>query len=130
MNNINEIIMEEQKLIENIRSIFMELLEEEKERFDTTTRRIIYPRNYFYVNKSQELYRKAVELERVNNRYETWQLKHVIEKEVDLVNRYEYEYKENLPKAKSVTKMQNLMRNATKHIQLYFYDVLGDIEVG
>lgn len=122
--------MEEQKLIEDIRSIFMELLKEEKERFDTTTRRIIYPRNYFYVNKSQELYRKAVELERVNNRYETWQLKHVIEKEVDLVNRYEYEYKENSPKAKSVTKMQNLMRNATKHIQLYFYDVLGDIEVG
>ena len=122
--------MEEQRLIEEIRAIFKELIEEEKGRFDIPTMRIIYPRNHVYVIKAKELYSKALELEKLDSKYYTEQLKDVMGDEVDMVDRYDYEYKkgQNTPKGKSITKMQNLMHDATYHIQLYFYEVLGDIE--
>lgn len=122
---------QEEKLINEIRSLFEELIEEEKENFDTATMRIIYPRSFVYVSKAKDLFAKAVELEKVNSEYHTDGLKDVMADEVDMVDRYEYEYKKNslTPKAKSITKMQNLMHDATYHIKLYFYKVLGDIEI-
>ena len=42
----------EQNLIDDIRALFKELIEEENERFDLATRSIIYPRSYVYVSKA------------------------------------------------------------------------------
>ena len=121
---------QEQKLIEEIRVLFKELIEEEEGRFDIPTRCTIYPRNHVYVIKAKELYSKALELEKLDSKYFTEHLKDVMGDEVDMVDRYDYEYKkgQNTPKGKSITKMQHLMHNATYHIQLYFYEVLGDIK--
>ena len=122
---------QEQQLIDEIRSLFKELVEEEKEHFDIATMRTIYPRNYAYVSKAKELYQKALELEKINSKYSTYELKDVMGDEVDIVERYEYEYKKDSlkPKAKSISKMKNLMHDATYHIKLYFYEVLGDIKI-
>lgn len=121
--------MNEQKLIEDIRAVFKELIEEEDERFDLTTRRIIYPRNHVYVRKAEELYKKALELEQLNDKYSTYNLKDVMEEEVDQVNRHRYSYKGNVPEKRSVDEIKCRMHKATKHIQMYFYDVLGDIKI-
>lgn len=118
---------QEDILKNEIRDIFSELIKEEDDRFDLTTKRTIYPRNFVYVRKAKELYEKAVELEKLNNKYDTYHLKDVMSEEVDRVDRHNYEYNGNIPTAKSVTKLQNLMLDATRHIQLYYYNVLGDI---
>ena len=110
---------QEQKLIEEIRTLFKELIEEEEVRFDMLSKRTIYPRNHVYVSKAKEVYSKALKLEELESKYYTGDLKDVMGDEVDMVNRYDYEYKENqkIPKAKSVTKMQSLMHDATDHIE-------------
>ena len=115
------------KLIEEIQNLFYELIEEEKVRLDTTTKHTIYPRNYVYVSKAKELYAKAVELENLNSNYSTYELKSVFNNEIYYVNHHEYKYKEGRINEKSVTELQNYMHNATKHIQMYFHEVLGDI---
>jgi len=121
--------MNEQELIEEIRSIFRELIEEEDERFDLPPMRVIYPRNYVYVSKAEQLYKKALELEQLNEKYSTYHLKDVMEEEVDQVNRHRYSYKGNVPEKRSVDDIQCRMHKATKHIQMYFFDVLGDIKI-
>ena len=120
---------QEQILIDEIRSLFEELIKEEKERYDLTTRRTIYPDGCIYALKAKELYRKAVELEKIDTKYHTWELKDVMGDEVELVNLHKNEYHGNTPKAKSIVKLQSLMHNATYHIRLYFYEVLGNIEL-
>ena len=124
MNNLEE------KLITEIKALFHELIKEEDERLDIPTKRIVYPQKQVYVYKAKELYKKAIELEKINSKYSTYELKDVIDDEVDLVDRHHYEYEKNslIPKAKSVAELQNLMHNASYHIKLYFYDVLGDID--
>ena len=118
---------QEQKLIDKICTLFKELIEEEEIRFDITTKRTIYPRNFAYVSKAKELYSKAVELENINSNYSTYELKSVLNKEIYFVEHHEYKYKDGRINEKSVTELQNYMHNATKHIQMYFYEVLGDI---
>ena len=125
MNNLEE------KLITEIKAMFCELIKEEDERFDMAKKRITYPQKNVYVYKAKELYMKAIELEKINSKYSTYELKDVIDDEVDLVDRHHYEYEKNSlsPKGKSVAELQNLMHNASYHIKLYFYDVLGDIDI-
>ena len=120
-----------QKLIDEIRVLFKELIEEENERFDITTRRTIYPCNYVYVRKAKELLAKAVDLEKIYSRYSTYELKTVFSKELYFVEHHEYKYKKDslIPTAKSITELQKLMHNATYHIKLFFYEVLGDIKI-
>ncbi|MCR4834929.1 MAG: hypothetical protein K5899_00870 [Bacteroidaceae bacterium] len=120
---------QEQQLKNEIRSLFNELVEEEKERFDFVTMSTRYPRNYFYVNKAKELYNKAIELEKVNSKYSTEHLKLIFNKEIYFVEHHEYKYKGRRIIKKSVDELQKYMHNATYHIKLYFYDVLGDIEI-
>ena len=118
---------QEDILKNEIRNLFRDIIEEEEIRFDITTKRTIYPRNFAYVSKAKELYAKAVELENINSNYSTYELKSVLNKEIYLVEHHEYKYKDGRINEKSVTELQNYMHNATKHIQMYFYEVLGDI---
>lgn len=122
---------QEQQLIDEIRTLFNELIEEGKERFNITTKRIIYPSNSVYVSKAKKLYQKALELENINSKYSTYALKGVMNYEVGMVERYEYKYEKNssIPKSKSITEIQNLMRNSTFHIKLHFCEVLGNIQI-
>lgn len=125
VNNTNN---QEKTLIAKIRTLFCELIEEEKERFDSSFRRPIYPSNHTYVNKANELYNKALELERLNSNYSAFHLKDVMSTEVDMVSRHKYKYKNGHVQADSLSELQNLMRKATRHIQLYYFDILGDIK--
>ena len=117
-----------QKLIYEICTLFKELIEEEEVRFDMTTKRTIYPRNFVYVSKAKELYAKAVELENINSNYSTYELKSVFNKEIYSVEHHEYKYKDGRINENSVTELQNYMHKATKHIRMYFYEVLGEIK--
>lgn len=121
----------EQNLIDDIRALFKELIEEENERFDLATRSIIYPRSYVYVSKAKELLAKAVELEGIDTKYSTHELKTVFNKELYFVEHHEYKYKKDssIPTSKSISELQNFMHNATYHIKLYYYNVLGDIKL-
>ena len=122
---------QEQKLIDDIRALFKELIEEEDEHYDILTKRAIYPRNYVYVSKAKELFAKAVELEKIDTKHSTHDLKTIFNKELYFVEHHEYKYKKDslIPTGKSISELQNLMHNASYHIKLYFYDVLGDIKI-
>lgn len=120
---------QEENLIADIRTLFYELIEEEKERFDINTKRTIYPSNHTYVNKANELYNKALELEKIDSKYSAFHLKDVFSTEVDMVSRHKYKYKNGRILTDSISELQNLMRKATRHIQLYYYDILGDIKL-
>lgn len=123
-------ITQEQQLIDEIRSLFLEMIEEEDERFDIVTKRTIYPRNYVYVSKAKVLLAKAIELEKIDSNYSTYELKSVFNKELYFVDKHQYKYEKNtlIPRAKSVTELHNLMHDATCHIKRYLFNVLGDIK--
>ncbi len=122
---------QEQILKDEIRALFKELIEEEDERYDIPTKRTIYPRNFVYVSKAKELFAKAVELEKIDSKYSTHELKTVFNKELYFVEHHEYKYKKDssIPTSKSISELQNFMHNATYHIKLYYYNVLGDIKL-
>lgn len=122
---------QEQKLIDEIRALFKELIEEENERYDIPTKRTILPRNFVYVSKAKELFAKAVELEKIDSKYSTHELKTVFNKELYFVEHHEYKYKKDslIPSSKSISELQNFMHNATYHIESYYYNVLGDIKL-
>lgn len=121
---------QEQLLKDEIRALFKELIEEENERYDIPTKRTIYPRNFVYVSKANELFAKAVELEEIDTKYSTHELKTVFNKELYFVEHHKYKYKKDslTPTGKSISELQNFMHNATYHIKLYYYNVLGDIK--
>lgn len=77
---------QEQLLKDEIRALFKELIEEENERYDIPTKRTIYPRNFVYVSKANELFAKAVELEEIDTKYSTHELKTVFNKELYFVD--------------------------------------------
>ena len=106
------------------------MIEEEDERFDIVTKRTIYPRNYVYVSKAKVLLAKAIELEKIDSNYSTYELKSVFNKELYFVDKHQYKYEKNtlIPRAKSVTELHNLMHDATCHIKRYLFNVLGDIK--
>ena len=122
---------QEQILKDEIRALFKELIEEEDERYDISTKRTIFPRNFVYVSKVKELFAKAVELEKIDSKYSTHELKTVFNKELYFVEHHEYKYKKDslIPSSKSISELQNFMHNATYHIKSYYYNVLGDIKL-
>ena len=122
---------QEQKLIDEICALFKELIEEENERYDIPTKRTIYPRNFVYVSKAKELFAKAVELEKIDTKYSTHELKTVFNKELYCVDHHEYKYKKDslTPTGKSISELQNFMHNATCNIRRYLFDILGDIKI-
>ena len=74
---------------------------------------------------------KAVELEKIDSKYSTHELKTVFNKELYFVEHHEYKYKKDslIPSSKSISELQNFMHNATYHIKSYYYNVLGDIKL-
>ena len=73
---------------------------------------------------------KAHELSSLNDKYNSSELNSVLNKEVGRVKSYKLEYeKNNRIKARSLNELEKLMHDATFHIRLYFWDILGDIEL-
>lgn len=119
----------EQQLIEEIRNLFNELVQEEKGRIVPGSYGVVRdPNGYFYAQKAKELAAKAHELEKLNPQYDAYFLDEIIRDEVKLVELYEYKWKKNKPTTKSLNKMEELMHNATERLQFNFLEVLGDIQ--
>lgn len=121
---------QKEKLITEIRELYRELLEEEKEReeFVGKTIRTIYPNKDSFVNKAYKLYNKALELEKLDSKYSAYHLNEVISDEVYMVDKHVYDYDGLIPKVESVDDLKQKMRKATYHFKLFFYEVLGDIQ--
>lgn len=123
--------MDEQKLIQEIRSLYDDLKAEEKESYlpGSGFRCIELPSGVKYRFNAKKLLDKAIELSKINpDKYRTCllQLQHTMEKEVDFVGDYSYEYYKgtNKPTAKSLEKMVCLMKDATGHIYRDFVGLL------
>jgi hypothetical protein len=127
-----EILRKEQQLIEDIRNLFGELIQEEKGRIAQGSYGILLnPSNHVYVYKANELVAKAHELAKLNPKYKADLLNEILRDEVKLVELYDYKWNKNKtkPTTKSLNEMQRLMHDATYHLQLYFLPVLGDIQL-
>jgi len=120
----------EERLIAEIRALYGELIEEEKERdvFVGKKLRTIYPNKDVYINKAKELYEKALELEKLDSRYSAFHLNEVMSDEVYMVGKHKYDYDGLIPKSDNIKELQKWMKKATYHIKLFYYDVLGDIK--
>lgn len=123
--------MDEQKLIQEIRSLYDDLKAEEKGSYlpGSGFRCIEPPSGVKYRFNAKKLLDKAIELSKINpDKYRTCllQLLHTMEKEVDFVGDYSYEYYKgtNKPTAKSLEKMVCLMKDATGHIYRDFVGLL------
>lgn len=123
--------MDEQKLIQEIHSLYDDLKAEEKESYlpGSVFRCIELPSGVKYRFNAKKLLDKAIELSKINpDKYRTCllQLLHTMEKEVDFVGDYSYEYYKgtNKPTAKSLEKMVCLMKDATGHIYRDFVGLL------
>lgn len=123
--------MDEQKLIQEIRSLYDDLKAEEKGSYlpGSGFRCIEPPSGVKYRLNAKKLLDKAIVLSKINpDKYRTFllQLQHTMGKEVDFVGDYSYEYKKgtNKPTAKSLEKMVCLMKDATGHIYRDFVGLL------
>ena len=123
--------MDKQKLTQEIRSLYDDLKAEEKGSYlpGSGFRCIELPSGVKYRFNAKKLLDKAIELSKINpDKYRTCllQLLHTMEKEVDFVGDYSYEYYKgtNKPTAKSLEKMVCLMKDATGHIYRDFVGLL------
>ena len=126
-----EVLRKEQQLIEDIRNLFGELIQEEKGRIAQGSYGVILnPSNHVYVYKANELVAKAHELAKLNPKYKADLLDEILRDEVELVRLYNYEWNKTKtkPTTKSLSKMERMMHDATYHLQLNFWEVLGDIQ--
>lgn len=119
---------QEKELIEEIRSLFEQLKDEEKGQYICSFRNKLPLSNVAYVLTAKKLISKAHELSALNNEYDSSGLDSVLNKEVERVKSYTLEYYDNgNVRPKSQNELEKLMHDATYHIRLYFWDVLGDI---
>jgi hypothetical protein len=119
----------ELELIEEIRSLFEQLKETEKDRIVSGIY-VLPPCRQEYIIIAEKLIQKAYELSELNNKYDTSRLPSVLSREVDHVNSHEFDYYPNgKVKPESVTELKKLMRDATWHIKAAFMDVLGNLQI-
>lgn len=119
----------EKQLVDEIRSLFVQLKEMEKGSI-VGGMYVLPPDNDVYTQIAQELIGKAYELTKLNANYDSSGLSSVLNKEVRCVSEHKLEYYSNgNVKPISQRKLESLMHDATFHIRLYFWDVLGDIEI-
>lgn len=119
----------EKQLVDEIRSLFVQLKETEKGTIVSGIY-VLPPDNYVYVRIAKELIKKAYELTELNANYDSSRLPSVLSREVQRVSVHKHEYYPNGKiKPKSQKELEGLMHDATFHIRLYFWDVLGDIEI-
>ena len=123
--------MDEQKLIQEIRSLYDDLKAEEKGSYlpGSGFRCIEPPSGVKYRFNAKKLLDKAIELSKINpDKYRTCllQLLHTMEKEVDYVGDYSYKYHKgsNTPTAKSLENMVQMMKDASGHIYRDFVGLL------
>lgn len=123
--------MDEQKLIQEICSLYEDLKAEENGSYLPGSGFKIKepPSSLKYAEKAKQLLACAIELAKMNpKKYCTCllQLQHTMEKEVDYVGNYSYEYKKgtNTPTRKSLDEMICLMKDATGHIYRDFVGLL------
>lgn len=124
--------MDEQKLIEEIRSLYKDLKAEENGSYLPGSGFKIKepPSGLKYAEKTKQLFACAIELAKMNpEKYCTCllQLQHTMEKEVAFVGKYSYEYYKgtNRTTTKSLEKMVRLMKDATGHIYRDFVGLLS-----
>ena len=123
--------MDEQKLIQEIRSLYDDLKAEEKGSYlpGSGFRCIEPPSGVKYRFNAKKLLDKAIELSKINpDKYRTCllQLQHTMDKEVDFVGDYSYKYHKgsNTPTAKSLENMVQMMKDASGHIYRDFVGLL------
>lgn len=123
--------MEEKELIQKILALYEELKAEENGHYlpGTGFKYKEPPSGIKYRLEAKQLFDYAVELSKINpDKYRTCllQLQHTMDKEVDFVGDYSYEYKKgtNKPTAQSLKKMVCLMKDATGHIYRDFVGIL------
>lgn len=123
--------MDEQKLIQDIFSLYDELKAEEKGSYlpGSGFRSIEPPSGLKYSSKANKLFANAIELAKINpEKYSICllQLQHTMNKEVEYVGTYSYEYQKgtNRPTTKSLNHMVYLMQDATGHIHRDFVGLL------
>ena len=118
--------MDEQKLIQEIRSLYDDLKAEEKGSYlpGSGFRCIEPPSGVKYRLNAKKLLDKAIVLSKINpDKYRTslLQLQHTMGKEVDFVGDYSYEYYKgtNKPTAKSLEKMVCLLLLVSLFVYLF-----------
>lgn len=125
--------MEENQLIENIRRLFVMLIEEEKDSYipGTNYQFTLPPSALRYCKNAQELAENARELSALNPKYSVQFLDEVMRDEVSTVSRHEYKYEDgaNTPTNKSKDELIGLMRDATYHIRLSLFEILRDMNI-
>lgn len=118
----------EKQLVDEIRSLFVQLKEMENGNIVGGIY-VLPPDNDVYVRIAKELIGKAYELTRLNANYDSSGLSSVLSKEVQRVGVHKLKYLNGKITPKSQKELEGLMHDATFHIRLYFWDVLGDIEI-
>lgn len=118
------------ELINEIRSLFKQLIEIKDGRYILNFRYKLPPDNYEYTQTAEELISKAHELSALNDNFDSSRLWSVNDKEVKTIASYELEYHPNgKVREESIDELKGLMHNATSHIKLNFMEVLGDIKI-
>lgn len=122
----------EKQLIDDIRSLFEQLKEEEIGRYQPGTgdTRRLPPDNFIYCRAANALISKAHQLSKINNKFDSTGLNSTLGKEVKYVELHKYEYdRNNQVKNKSLNELKELMHNATKQIKSDLFNILGDIDI-
>lgn len=116
------------ELIEEIRSMFEQLKEAEKDKIVSGIH-VLSPCSQEYIKIAEKLIKKAYELSELNDNYDPSFLLSVLNREVENIKLHKFDYHPNgRVKPKSVNELKSLMRDATWHIRAAFMDVLGNIE--
>ncbi len=112
--------MEEQKVKEKIIALYKELEQEKDGRYlpGTGFRYKEPPSGFRYADKAKELWDYAKELAQIDSNFSNiYELFSTLNKEVELVRNYSYNYDKNgNPTPKSIAGMQKMMADATGHI--------------
>lgn len=122
--------MEEEKLIDDIRSLFEQLKKEEKGQDICNYRYKLPPNGGAYYQIVKQLISKTYELSALNEKYDFSSLYSVLNEELERVKSYKLEYDKNKRvKAKSQNELENLMHRATSLIRLYLKKVFIDVNI-
>lgn len=112
--------MEEQKVKEKIITLYKELEQEKDGSYlpGTGFRYKEPPSGFLYADKAKELLDNAIKLAEIDPNFSNiYELFSTINKEVELVRNYSYNYDKNgNPTPKSIAGMQKMMADATGHI--------------
>lgn len=112
--------MEEQKVKEKIIALYKELEQEKDGSYlpGTGFRYKEPPSGFRYADKAKELWDYAKELAQIDSNFSNiYELFSTLNKEVELVRNYSYNYDKNgNPTPKSIAEMQQMMADATGHI--------------